>query len=236
MPMTFPAHAAAILPFVGRATRWLPGTALLVGSAAPDFAFIIGAEAGRWSHTARALFLFCIPVGLAVYAALDGVILPVVRGASGILARALPGRDLVRSLRGWLSVVAALLVGSLTHLAWDAVTHADRWPGDVLFSEAEAAVSHLVSSYVGSVIVVLWALVRFLRGEPQRGWQPRALAILFVGVVAGTCTAVWLRFGSFEVATHLPVAWTVMGGAFVGLLIAAGAIDSKRRRRTTHAS
>lgn len=220
MPITFPAHAAAILPLVGR-TRRLPGTALLAGSAAPDFAFAAGAQAGSWSHTPAALLLFCLPLGLAVYAALDGAILPALREASGSLARALPGRGLVQRTQGWAMACAAVLVGALTHLAWDSLTHSDRWPAAVLFTPSGAAIAHQVSSWAGSVIVLVWALVRIRRQPSQRHFRPRALALLAGGAVTGGALALGLRLAASGAQAQLPFGWTLFVGGFVGLLLAS---------------
>lgn len=224
--MTFPAHAAAILPLMGMRRRLLPGTALLVGSVAPDFAFVAGARAGQWSHGLAGLLLFCVPVGIAVYAAFDGTILPAVRGASGRLAQAFPGRPLVQDARGWATVVVALFAGTLTHLSWDALTHADRWPGAVLFTHEQAALSHLVSSWSGSVIVLGWWLIRLWHSTPQHGVQPRALAALLAGIAVGAGLVIAARSAVPSFLAHLPALWMYALGVFIGLFVASFAVRS----------
>ena len=61
MPLTI-AHPAAVLPF--RHGR-LPLSALVVGSIAPDFEYVLQLyPRSDFSHTALGLFTFCLPSGM----------------------------------------------------------------------------------------------------------------------------------------------------------------------------
>ncbi len=125
MPLTL-AHPAAILPLRRALGRHAVGSALAVGSMAPDFAYF-------WpgvpidSHTPWALLWFAVPAGWLGYGLWHG-----------LLAR--PLWDLVPpKLAPWLRplfhpngrlpatsatvVTLALLLGAATHLVWDAFTH-----------------------------------------------------------------------------------------------------------------
>ena len=62
MPMTFPSHAAAVLPFKFARRRWFDGVALVIGSAAPDFPYSIAPYAQYNAHTWLGLLVFCVPV------------------------------------------------------------------------------------------------------------------------------------------------------------------------------
>ncbi|MFF5265545.1 DUF4184 family protein [Actinomadura viridis] len=42
VPLTFPSHAAAVMPLKFWRPRWFDGVALVVGSTAPDLPFAVG--------------------------------------------------------------------------------------------------------------------------------------------------------------------------------------------------
>ncbi|WP_367319789.1 DUF4184 family protein [Streptomyces sp. HUAS ZL42] len=43
MPLTFPSHAAAVMPLKIRRPHWFDGVALVVGSTVPDLPYAVGA-------------------------------------------------------------------------------------------------------------------------------------------------------------------------------------------------
>src|SRR5688572_24682954 len=109
MPVTLPAHAAAVLPLF----RWLPPSALVVGACAPDLVYLIGTY-GWQSHRPLGLVTHCLPLGLAAYVALEVVVLPMLRARLwplfGIdLRRFLATAGLARDARGWLKVMGGIL-------------------------------------------------------------------------------------------------------------------------------
>src|SRR4051812_1473819 len=75
MPLTFPAHAAAVLPMLKQRRLRAPTTAWVVGSCAPDLSYLLGSH-GPAAHSLRGLFTFCIPVGLLALLWLEILILP----------------------------------------------------------------------------------------------------------------------------------------------------------------
>lgn len=130
MPWTF-AHPAAVLPLRSACPRWLSFPGLLVGSITPDVGYYFGLlSLAGFAHTPLGLIIFCLPVGLAILAALTcfagplTILLPV------------PHRSLVRCTlqepkRTATALVAiatlSVLIGAATHVVWDAFTHANRW-------------------------------------------------------------------------------------------------------------
>ncbi|HET7456508.1 MAG TPA: DUF4184 family protein, partial [Gemmatimonadaceae bacterium] len=85
MPFTLshPAAAGALHPLVRRG--WLPLSALVVGTMAPDFEYLIHLRPlALWGHSAVGLFAFCLPAGLAVLAAWELVVRDPVRGLIGL--------------------------------------------------------------------------------------------------------------------------------------------------------
>lgn len=127
MPFTF-AHPAAVLPLHRRWPRPFVLSALVIGSMAPDFAYLPPFLASRsLSHNLAGSVVFCVPVGFVVYLLFHlflkaplASLLPaaIQRQAASVLAESprLPERALP-------AVLASLWIGALSHLAWDAFTH-----------------------------------------------------------------------------------------------------------------
>jgi hypothetical protein len=122
MPFT-PAHPAAVLPLAG--TR-LPLSALVAGSVAPDFEYLLRLRpAGSFAHSAVGLVTFSLPVSLLAYLVAQGLLIPAIAGAFRV-------RPVPRTAAP-LMVLVALLVGLLSHVAWDSFTHPSglvvtHWP------------------------------------------------------------------------------------------------------------
>ena len=175
MPLTFPSHAAAILPLrLLPGVRRLPTSALVIGSTAPDLTYLIGTY-GADSHHPLGLLTFCLPAGVVAFLLLEALLLPVLApllvtllpqrlGRTGV--RVLGPRPLPNHPAGWLAVAAAVLLGAVTHQLWDGFTHAWMWPARVLYPGVTLSLAgqpvllsrvlqHL-SSALGAVIVLLY--------------------------------------------------------------------------------
>ena len=181
MPLTF-AHPAAVLPLAGR----LPTAALVVGSLSPDLLYFLrmapsGMQgAGRFGHTVPGLFLFCVPVGLALLWAWDRVLRdPLVALAPDAARERMAAHD--RPPAAVLSRAAAVLLGAVTHVVWDAFTHAGTW--------ATAAVP---------------ALERPVAGLPLYALVQHASTVLGLAVVALAVRAWWRRAPRRAVGPGLP--------------------------------
>lgn len=129
MPFTI-SHVAAVLP----ARRWLRHgglfSAAVIGSMVPDFGVLLPYHLARAStHGLRALATFCLPAGLLAWWLYQSVIRPawseVLPG--GWRLRRQHGADALRTgnLGDWAGAAAAIMIGALTHLCWDAFTHED---------------------------------------------------------------------------------------------------------------
>ena len=122
MPFTL-AHPAAAIPLARALGRWGVVSALVIGSMSPDFAYFLplGVRRGQ-SHSPAGLVWFCLPVALVTYWLFHAV------ARDGLVAL-LPATlreplDRPRAVPGLPAVVSSLLVGAVTHVAWDAFTHA----------------------------------------------------------------------------------------------------------------
>jgi hypothetical protein len=127
MPFTL-AHPTAVIPIHRGLPRWTVPSALVIGSIAPDLAYLVPARIPRAeSHSVAGLFWWCLPVGCAVYVLFHVVMKhPLLRLMPVEVARRLssvtgPPRGLPS--RPWLAIAVSVLLGSATHLAWDAFTH-----------------------------------------------------------------------------------------------------------------
>ncbi len=114
-------------PLRGRLSRLLPSLpldALVIGTMTPDFEYLIQLEPrGRVAHSPMGLFVFCLPVGIAVWAVYRHVVRPalVTLFPEGLRA------DLVARRSSLVSVAAAILVGCRQPLLWDSFTHFRGW-------------------------------------------------------------------------------------------------------------
>jgi hypothetical protein len=242
MPVAFPSHLAAALPLHRGARGRLPLTALLVGTCAPDFAFLVHG-CGLLSHTVPGLLLFGLPLGLLVLVPLERLMLPA-------LARALPPRGLGlplaalaregarvgglrRTAADWAWTALALVLGAATHVLWDGFTHPEQWPARVLYLHVTvplpwrtlylAELLHVLSTLVGAAAVWAWAR-RGRGGASDAGGspgRPRALwRLLGAGLLLGA-VALALRAAVPGAAGVLDGLWTGLTGAWTGLLVEA---------------
>lgn len=133
MPFTFLAHQAPVLGLKLAAPRWFDGTALAIGSMAPDLVFIFGGtRAAIDGHSWAGQLQVCLPLTMVLTVLTKKV-------ASRVVVPHLPdaGRFHVHDyarLAGWRITPANLLVatlsasiGSVTHVALDAFTHSFGW-------------------------------------------------------------------------------------------------------------
>lgn len=164
--------------------RRLVLSALIVGSLAPDFHYFLNlAPRGHFGHTLPGVFLFCLPVGLAVLWIFQKLLkLPLISLA--------PERHQQRLMRftkpfcwgpgsRFLLILFSLLVGALSHVAWDAFTHdrgfVVRNLPDLRTPPLEEFGTHrplynllqLGSSVLGLSLLVFWYWRWFRREPPQ---------------------------------------------------------------------
>lgn len=238
MPITLPAHAAAILPIHRVAPRALPVCALVTGSCAPDLAYALGFY-GAKSHTPLGLLTFCLPAGLLAYAWAELLVLPV-------LARALPTvrgiqwarfavtRRLPSSARGWLAAAVAVLLGASTHILWDGFTHRRQWPARELYAGVTLSAGsiewllpnflQMLSSLVGSVIVLVYLARRYRSLPPAEGGTMASfLAVLLPTVAGASLWMAWRLLHPLGSGGHERLwftFWSSASGGLIGLTLA----------------
>ncbi len=192
MPFT-PAHAAAALP-IRRLLPRLPFSAVVIGTMSPDYEYFLRlAPAGRLAHSLAGIALFCVPVGMLLWAGFTRVVRPaLVALMPDGLARAMPPAS---TSIGLAAIGVAL--GALTHLVWDSFTHAHDWTAEhwpllrtpvaprLLPGLAWYKLLQHASTVVG-LAVLLIVVIRWVRATPAaaRRFTPeaRARALGAVGV------------------------------------------------------
>ena len=188
MPFTV-SHAAAAAPLWRLSRGRLVVSALVAGAMAPDFEYLVHLSTRRTiGHTLPGLFVLCLPLSLAALWAWHRLVAP----AWAPLA----GRPAAR-FSFWppsrlAAVAASILVGSLSHLAWDAFTHegglvvrhvgvlAGTVPGTGL--PVYGLLQH-ASTVGGAVFLAFWA-------HRALGWDRPAVpaALLLASVAVGWAT------------------------------------------------
>jgi hypothetical protein len=176
--------------------RFASTSGLVIGSIAPDMAYFLPSRLDPFgSHTIAGLFVFCVPVGLAIYYAFHSVVAPLLFDLvpellRGRLPAAWTGTRLPE--RPPEAVVSSILLGAATHLIWDSFTHANGWAvlafpllTTPLFSWQGYTVFVYKVLQHGSTLfglsVILWWAIHWLRTSQPRAHQaPPAIAIRFV--------------------------------------------------------
>ena len=198
MPFTLshPAMAAPVWPLVRR--QYLPLCALAIGTMAPDFEYLWRLQIEwRWSHTLLGVFYFCLPVGFLAL----GVWVFLLRTPTRRLFAMAPA-PLSISGRWWILAALAIVLGALTHIAWDGFTHGfgwatNLWPGlrrTVRFGDVAIPVFNLLqllSTAIGGLVVLAWLVHEVRRGTPRAlGAAWRIAVVVLIGTLA-TLLAVW---------------------------------------------
>ena len=129
MPFTT-AHPAAVLPLKKIWPRWFSLTGLMAGAMAPDLQYFLLADTTHrgLSHSWVGLFAVCLPMGLAFSFAFHWLFKeafianlprPLDRWLSGLAVSTFGPR----SWSEWAVLVSSVLIGALSHFAWDSFTH-----------------------------------------------------------------------------------------------------------------
>lgn len=121
VPFTF-SHPAAVLPL----RRFGDLSALVIGSMVPDAGYLLILDLPRHlTHGSVGLVVFCIPVGLGVYFFYHGLLrrpfmhlMP-----NGVRLRLSERTAFPTTSTGWIRVLFGLVLGSATHLLWDALPY-----------------------------------------------------------------------------------------------------------------
>lgn len=129
MPLTFLSHQAVVLPLKLRSPQWFNGTALVIGSMAPDVEYFVrGIPVEELAgHTWQGQLTLCLPTTLVLYWIVTRIIAEPVAanlphgGAFRLREYALL-REQPATISHWLKVIVSALFGSVSHVALDRAT------------------------------------------------------------------------------------------------------------------
>ncbi len=247
MPFT-PTHALAVLPVV----RWLPLSALVVGSLIPDlplyFDFGVGYDT---THSFVGLLTACVPLGVAAWILFHVLVKrPVYEllpdGVRERLAAVVTQRPRLDAV-AWAAVVAAVWFGALTHVVWDAFTHEGRWGVEaVAFLDASVSIGgvavpgYAVFQHGASLVglpLLAWLIARAIRRQApvpvsagmSAGWRVGIAAVLLALPTLAGFEAV-ARAGIGPIGLELFRLVTVAGAWFAVLVLVYGAAYTVGRR------
>ncbi|MEU0129084.1 DUF4184 family protein [Streptomyces sp. NPDC006289] len=266
MPFTL-SHAAAVLPGIRRSGTGrgpLVASALVAGSFAPDLTYyadtvVPGAmEFGEVTHAAWGVFTVDVLVTGALVALWLMLREPLVallpRAAQGRVhtyVRGQPGEPGAPALPRAAWFVLSAVIGSGTHVVWDAFTHHDRW-GTELIPALSRSVGGFplfqIVQYGSSALaltVLAWFAYTGLRstgalappesvpvlGRAERVWAGSFLGLCVLLGVVHRCARWYAYFGRID--TPLDIIPTACFGAGAGLaagLVLYGAWMRLRRK------
>jgi len=244
MPFTG-SHPAAVLPLV----RWgLPGSALVMGSVAPDMPMMLPIPAVvHFAHTPLGLLTIDLAIGVVGFVLWQALFGPaVVAIAPQALRARLPDRAPAGvafhcAQSGRIGrVVAAVLLGAATHLVWDSFTHDWMWgPQHVswLASRHGPFIGYQwaqhISDFAGVAILIVW-VAAWWRAAPEHTdtdgltLPVRVLAWLVVLCPAALGFLYWLSGGFIFLAVTRGA-----GLGVIGLVVVAVAWRVHTRRMST---
>ncbi len=217
MPFTL-AHPAAAVPLRRVLGRHAVLSALVIGSMAPDFWYVLPLPLKRAdTHSLAGFFWFCLPAGLLVYLAYHTLMKePWLELLPRTLTERLAGcgaatRGLPRA--SWLAVIASLAAGTMTHLAWDAITHDGMVVGHALsaldvplfsigsyHAHGYSLLQHL-STLAGLALLAMWARAWFRHAaihDPAPRRLSRGGAVAVLCAIAAAIASIF--FGTLAVA------------------------------------
>jgi hypothetical protein len=196
LPYPLLAHQALVLPLKMWRPNYFNGTALVIGSIAPDLQnfWSTGAAAIDFGHTFEGQFTFCLPLTIGVVAVIGYLRLGEViasRFGRRFAWLSTAATDITRP-SGLERAVMSAFAGSFSHIAFDALTH-EAIPARAHYHVHDITFSmHSIAQAVASVVGALIALACLRKIASQR---------------------------PSEVPARRPGAWALALGAFAGAAV-----------------
>lgn len=208
MPFT-PAHAAIVLPFLRARPKLISGTALIIGSTAPDFEYFLKMSVNSYySHSLMAVFYFNIPITIVLSLLFHQV---VKRNLINNLPAFFQSRfqpmlhvDFIQYFKThFWTILTSAGIGSLSHIFWDSFTHNDGYFAQRISFYKTIVIPfdgvryplfyglQQISTYVGLFIVMIY----LIRMKPDRNFtfvSPSAKYWLAFSAII--CAVLFLRF------------------------------------------
>jgi hypothetical protein len=231
MPFTF-SHPAIILPFSKIRSAYISVSGLVIGSITPDFEYFLTMKAtGRFSHSLPGIFLFDLPVAFAVLVIFHVTIKrPLIENSPAYFKNRLA--DLydfhftIHLKKHFAGYLLCLLVGIISHIAWDSFTHANEFfvnRNDIL--KIPVNVPGLPNwplfRYLQHISTVLGALaiIFVFHGRPvQHNVVSNMNGYYWAGILAIALSSFFIRW-SFGFEYFADIVATIMSSLLLGILI-----------------
>ncbi|MCK5727956.1 MAG: DUF4184 family protein [Methylococcales bacterium] len=171
MPFTL-SHTVIAIPLYKGYGQFFVLSALIIGTILPDiFSFLPLGISRSFAHSFLGLFCIDMPFGLLVYYLFHRLLSPVIYSLLPLFVQCRINPNLAHGIlvnTSFFKIIASLLIGSFTHIIWDAFTH-ESGIFVLYFTTLESTLfivdghefklyrllQHL-SSIVGLFIVVMW--------------------------------------------------------------------------------
>ncbi len=222
------AHPAAAVLLRSHLGRLGVLVALVIGSVVPDLWYFAPTLVSRAeTHSATALLWFCLPLGMAIYAAYNFFFrVPFLGLLPRAVASRLPAEEGIAPI-SWLAVMVSILVGSATHFVWDAFTHGEGLMVQALpFLRIQVAAIGRYELYIYTLLQHASTLlgISLLAWWIARWWRSSVVKMTQPPLVLSPAQRMWI-FG-FLAAISIAAAalsaagadWTVMDGATLRVL------------------
>lgn len=215
MPFTF-SHPAAVLPLSLIPKKWISVTGLVIGSITPDFEYFFRMEQDSiYSHTWAGIFWFDLPLGLfLVYLFNFLVRKELIENLPEFLNRRFSKFSVFRrdlnKLSNLLFMLLSLLIGIVSHIIWDKLTHKTV---NLIDQQEHYTVFWEANSIVGVAVMAAVILNMRLGNNTQRN----NILLFWIPVAAMTTIVIFLRNLSTSHSRELGISAIV--GFFAGLII-----------------
>jgi hypothetical protein len=223
VPVTL-AHPAVVLPLRGLG---LPLAAMVIGSMVPDLPLFTRWLTAYWfTHSWAGVVTVDLAITLLLLVFWDRLGRDALVDTAPALVRdRLPARVRI-GRRAWLLAPLAAVLGSASHVVWDAFTHGGRWGVEHVawLREQHGPLrgdewAQYGSGIVGLLVVGL-AMVAHLRRHPAGPSRPRRLPAATLPLAFGTAVLASAATGLAHLAVgsgaHLAAFWAAVAG-IIGL-------------------
>src|SRR5688500_11435629 len=239
MPYAF-AHPAAVVPVAKLLGRGAVPSALVIGSMVPDAWYLVPLLERGHTHGRFGVLWFCLPVAVIAYAAFHLIFKEPVLA---LMPKRLGGRLATWSPAGLPNVphpwvLLSLIIGVLTHVAWDAFTHAGHFafveralfPGVPLYRVLQHASTVMGGAFLAGWLWRKLRATRSTRQVPDIGPRLRIAALAALLLVPATVfVSVLVAFDAGALRTALR-AGGVTAFSTLGLVLLFFCLALKRRR------
>ena len=231
MPFTA-THVLAVLPIWLSVHRQLPIAALAIGAMIPDFPLFYPVSTYDVAHSFQGLLLYCLPAGLLVFFLFEWVVKQFLIDCAPEVIRyklsVYRSQTLQWDFFGLIKIAVALVVGALTHIVWDAFTHAYGWGvamapslmNEVLLGGMNVPYYKLFqygSSVIGIPVMLVWMWYLLPSGLPQQGLSAGHVGIraLVVIVLSFLMLGLVMAVHSYVSSTSL---YVIVGKFLIGVI------------------